>query len=117
MRFRCIGNYLNRLLCNLWQRVRALRAIEKELQIVMKQHAGRDALICVHGNRFIEWAAMKALSIKPGDTFNAPDPTVQQIVDSAASNVIAAVRKNYPDSYPASLFKNLTKCRSLAKAF
>jgi hypothetical protein len=83
----------------------------------MKQHAGRDALICVHGNRFIEWAAMKALSIKPGDTFNAPDPTVQQIVDSAASNVIAAVRKNYPDSYPASLFKNLTKCRSLAKAF
>jgi len=102
---------------DLWQRVRALRAIEKELQLIMKKHAGRDALICVHGNRFIEWAAMKALSIKAGEAFSAPDQTVQQIVDSAASNVIAAVRKNYPDSYPASLFKNLTKCRSLAKAF
>jgi hypothetical protein len=102
---------------DLWQKVRALRSIEKELQVATKKHAGRDALICVHGNRFIEWAVMKALSIKPGDTFNASELAVQQIVDSTALKVIAAVRNNYPDSYPASLFKNLTKCRSLALAF
>jgi AIPR protein len=102
---------------DLWQKVRALRSVEKELQVATKKHAGRDALICVHGNRFIEWAVMKALSIKPGDTFNASEQAVQQIVDSTALKVIAAVRNNYPDSYPASLFKNLTKCRSLALAF
>ncbi len=102
---------------DLWQRVRALRAIEKELQTAMKKHSGRDALICVHGNRFIEWAAMKALSVKPGEVFDTPDETVQGIVGSAASAVIAAVKEKYPDSYPASLFKNLTKCRSLAMSF
>jgi hypothetical protein len=71
-------------------------------------------LICVHGNRFIEWAAMKALSIKPGEKLNVPAADVQAIVDATVSKVIATVKAMYPDSYPVSLFNNLTKCRALA---
>jgi hypothetical protein len=100
----------------LWERVQALRSIEAALQMATKKYAGRDALICIHGNRFIEWAAMHALSLKPGDKFSAAAGNVQQIVDRTVSNVTSAVRAGFPDSYPASLFKNLTKCRALAVA-
>lgn len=99
---------------DLWERVLALRAVEAALQLTSKKYSGRDALVCIHGNRFIEWAAMRALAIQPGEKFNMPDASVVKIVDATVANVIEAVKAVYPDSYPASLFKNLTKCRNLA---
>lgn len=94
----------------LWARVQTLREIESALQLSSKKYSGRDSLICVHGNRFIEWAAMQALSQANGSS----PPNLQQIVDSTILKVIGAVRSSYADSYPASLFKNATKCRALA---
>jgi hypothetical protein len=101
---------------NLWEAVQALRSIEAALQAATKKFSGRDALICIHGNRFIEWASMRTLELKPGDKYSAHASKVQSTVDDAVLKVIAAVKAQYPDSYPASLFKNLTKCRSLANA-
>lgn len=101
---------------DLWQRVLGLRAVENALQDLSKKRTGREALICVHGNRFVEWAAMKALSTKPGEQFNKSPAEVRQIVETTVARVIAVVKATYPDSYPASLFKNLTKCRLLALA-
>ena len=37
-----------------------------------------------------------------------------QIVASTVAKVVAGVKADYADSYPASLFKNLGKCRLLA---
>jgi hypothetical protein len=101
---------------HVWEQVQALRAIDAALQTVTRKHSGRDALICIHGNRFIQWAAMQGLGLKPGAKFAPHAATVQAIVDGVVPKVIAAVKAKYPDSYPASLFKNLTKCRALAAA-
>jgi hypothetical protein len=97
-----------------WETVQALRAIDASLQAAAKRYGGRDALVCVHGNRFIQWAALKALGVKHGDPFATVASEVPNVVDSVVAEVVAAVRVDYADSYPASLFKNLGKCRTLA---
>lgn len=97
-----------------WHAVQMLRAVEVELQAEAQKLNGRDALICVHGNRFIQWAAIRALGMKAGDPFSSVAANVPQIVALTVEKVTAAVKANYADSYPASLFKNLGKCRLLA---
>jgi hypothetical protein len=68
----------------------------------------------VHGNRFIEWAALKALGMAPGTSFASIAASVPTVVETTVEKVIAAVKSDFPDSYPASLFKNLSKCKTLA---
>lgn len=53
----------------IWEAVQTLRAIDAELQTEAKKYAGRDALVCVHGNRFIEWATFKKLGLGSSFTF------------------------------------------------
>ncbi|WP_297479115.1 AIPR family protein [Ferrovum sp.] len=100
----------------IWEMVKALRAVDKQLQIVAKNLTGRDALVCVHGNRFIQWAALRALGIKPGGDHYADITldSVSSVVESTVKKVVDCVKEDYADSYPASLFKNLGKCRTLA---
>ncbi len=100
----------------LWDVVQASRAIESALQSEAKKYAGRDALVCIHGNRFIQWAVFKGLGMKLGDPYSAVAATLPTEVVSTVSAVVAAVKASYPDSYPASMFKNLTKCRVLANS-
>jgi len=45
-----------------------------------------------------------------------PAKTIEEVVGETIAKVVAAVKANYGDSYPASLFKNLTKCKVLAAA-
>ena len=99
---------------SIWETVQALRAVDARLQAEAKKYAGRDALVCVHGNRFIQWASLKALDLKSGDTYMTVAETVPAVVAATAAKVVAAVKVNYSDSYPASLFKNLGKCKALA---
>jgi len=97
-----------------WEAVQAVRSIDVSLQVAAKKYGGRDALVCVHGNRFIQWAAIRALGMKPGDSFAIVAGTVPDVVASTVAKVVAGVRTDYTDSYPASLFKNLGKCKTLA---
>ena len=69
----------------------------------------------MHGNRFIQWAAFKALGLQPSFTFVGIEKTVPGVVQTTVAKVVAAVKNHYADSYPASLFKNLSKCRALAE--
>nr|WP_256667745.1 AIPR family protein [Pseudomonas sp. R-28-1W-6] len=102
---------------SVWQMVRVLRAVDFHLQVESQKYTGRDALVCVHGNRFIQWAVLRALGVKPDTQFNDVSAKVPQMVAETVRNLIASVKANYSDSYPASLFKNLGKCRVLAKEF
>jgi len=61
---------------SVWEAVQALRAVDTSLQREGKKYAGRDALVCVHGNRFIQWASLKAIGMKPGETFASIDDAV-----------------------------------------
>jgi hypothetical protein len=99
----------------LWEAVRGLRSIDQALQADAKRHSGRDSLICVHGNRFIQWAAFQALGMKLGQTFSATAAETQEAVSSVVDSTIGAVKTNFADNYPASLFKNLAKCRILSQ--
>ena len=54
---------------HIWETVQTLRAIDVALRSEAQQFTGRDALICVHGNRFIQWATFKVLGLQPGFTF------------------------------------------------
>lgn len=98
-----------------WEAVQALRAVDTSLQTEAKKYSGRDGLVCVHGNRFIQWAALRQLGIGPSESFASMSAKVPTVVQSTVAGVVAAVKTNYADSYPASLFKNLAKCRLLAK--
>jgi len=93
-----------------------VRAIDSNLLLEAKKYVGRDALVCVHGNRFILWAALRSLGLKVGDSFAAVAQSVQTVVGTTVAKSVSAVRADYADSYPASLFKNLAKCRKLAAA-
>ena len=97
-----------------WETVQALRAVDVRLQTEAKKYAGRDALVCVHGNRFIQWAALKAIGMNPGDSFVDVADKVSAIVEATVAKIVEGVKDDYADSYPASLFKNLGKCKSLA---
>jgi hypothetical protein len=97
-----------------WQAVQTLRAVDQALSNEAKKYPGRDGLVCVHGNRFIEWAALKALGMAPGTSFASIAASVPTVVETTVEKVIAAVKSDFPDSYPASLFKNLSKCKTLA---
>lgn len=99
---------------SIWETVQALRAVDAHLQNEAKKYTGRDALVCVHGNRFIQWAALKSLGMNPGDSFASLSDAVSTAVQSTVEKVVACVKADFADSYPASLFKNLGKCRKLA---
>lgn len=98
----------------LWERVQALRSIESALQAVSKSFVGRDALICIHGNRFIEWAVMQQLGLSETIRFATLESSIPALVHEAVVRTIGAVKGEFAESYPASLFKNLSKCRVLA---
>ena len=99
---------------SVWQTVQALRAVDVQLQAEAQKHSGRDALICVHGNRFIQWAALRILGMRAGHSFAGVAAKVPEVVEKTVEKVIACVKADYVDSYPASLFKNLGKCKALA---
>ena len=97
-----------------WQAVQAMRAVDQALAVTAKAYAGRENLICVHGNRFIEWASLKSLGYATAQPFSKSEDDVQVAVKATVAKVIGLVKADFPDSYPASLFKNLAKCKALA---
>lgn len=98
----------------LWEVVQALREIETHLSAAAKRYSGRDNLICIHGNRFIQWAVLRAVGMKQGDPFSGVASQIPTAVNAAVAETIDLVKSEFPDAYPASLFKNLAKCRFLA---
>lgn len=97
-----------------WQAVQAMRAVDQALAVTAKAYSGRENLICVHGNRFIEWASLKGLGYVIAQPFSKSEGDVKAVVQATVEKVIGLVKADFPDSYPASLFKNLAKCKALA---
>jgi len=97
-----------------WQAVQAMRTVDQALAATTKSYSGRENLICVHGNRFIEWAALRGLGYAIAQPFSKNEGEVQAAVQATVAKVIELVKVEFADSYPASLFKNLAKCKTLA---
>jgi hypothetical protein len=93
----------------LWGLVKILRSIEAVLIQEQKNRQGRDRLFAVHGNRFVTWLVMKVYAdVQPVKEEEIQGETLNQL------NKLAEVANaTYPDTYLASLFKNVTKCKDI----
>lgn len=97
-----------------WQLVQILRHVERELTRLVGRLEGRDSLVGIHGNRFIQWVAFKKLGVTKHAKYLDINSKISQAVRDAVAEVIREVQTSYADSYPASLFKNQTKCKAIA---
>jgi hypothetical protein len=99
----------------MWHAVEIMRAVESELKKFQGTLDGKAKLIATHGNRFVLHSVFRSI----------PDPAevaVEKVGDVAASAVqenlaklILVTTNYYETSYPSNLFKNLSKCKILAK--
>ncbi|CAJ1891304.1 AIPR family protein [Aeromonas hydrophila] len=99
----------------IWQTVQILRFIDNEVQKEVIKYSGREALICTHGNRFIQWASMNTLRVDLKTSLAEVEEKIAPVVSEIIKEVISQVKENYQDSYPASIFKNLAKCKVIAE--
>lgn len=98
--------------------VMVVRYVDKELQSKKEELTGRERLVTVHGNRFIAYCVLQKLgsdeSFSRGLlTADYLQSQTQGIVDELISPITAAMNQLYSDSYPANIFKNVTKCKAI----
>jgi AIPR protein len=101
----------------LWKLVQIHRAIENQLKDERGKRQGRDAMLSVHGNRFLARQVFRFLSLSNLDD---PRKDIKDILDAVPEITIklvdltaAAVAEKYPDSYLANLFRNTKKCQDI----
>jgi hypothetical protein len=99
----------------MWHAVEIMRMVESDLRQMQSVSEGKPKLIATHGNRFVLHMLFQvAVDLDKFDMASA-----NKIVTHGLKNILAslidATMKLYKDSYPSNLFKNLSKCRDLAK--
>ena len=101
----------------MWVLVRLLRSIDQQLGAERTKRSGRDGMFAVHGNRFITHQVFKRLPLaildRPGTEIDTLLTEVRLATSEAIRHVTTAANALYPDSYLASLFKNLHKCKEI----
>jgi hypothetical protein len=102
----------------LWYAVGTLREIDAELRQIQTGRSRKEQLIAIHGNRFVAHLVFQKLRNGEKDL---PDPTgtrprIRNLTGAMLDLTIKLVTEQDPGAYPASLFKNATKCRFLAEA-
>jgi hypothetical protein len=99
----------------LWRLVQIYRAVENQLKSERGQ--GKEAMLPVHGNRFLARQVFKNLP-----TTNLDDPRtdftyvlslVPEMTSLSVKITMDAINEKYPDSYLANLFKNREKCQKI----
>jgi len=102
---------------DLWKLVKILRIVDNRLSQEEKQRPGRERLIAVHSNRLILHIVYKNL---PSSLFSSSsDLSSLQIneIKNDTSNflekVVIETNDLYPNSYPANIFRNITKCQEI----
>jgi AIPR protein len=101
----------------LWRLVQMQRAIDSELRIQQEERDGKEKMFPVHGNRFLAYQVYKYLLSGPIDDLTIDiSPLLRRVKETtnrATIRTIQATADLFPDSYLASLFKNLTRCRKI----
>jgi hypothetical protein len=102
----------------LWRAVTVLRLCETQLRVEQEQCTGKERLIAIHGNRFVLHIVFDVLRTKwPHGLTDESElaPAVASTVSESLAKTIQKVVEHYSGAYPASLFKNASKCRDLKK--
>lgn len=102
---------------DIWKLVQIMRVVDKKLSEEQKQRDGRDRLFAVHSNRLILHFVYKSLP----DTFFSSSSNltaseskeIEDITSEILEAVISETNNLYPNSYPANIFRNITKCQEI----
>lgn len=96
-----------------------MREIERYLQEKKTQaRNNKERLVCIHANRFIVHVALQ--KIANNEWFNTTVVDKNNIrtlsnpfVDAFVPQITQIINELFPESYPANIFKNITKCRAV----
>ena len=102
----------------LWRAVEIMRVVGETLR-EQANLEGKDRLIAVHGNRFILHLVFRALNkfdSVPQDEFEKMKKRIPEIALEMLASTTAEKETQAKGSYPASVFKNASKCKGLAEA-
>ena len=104
---------------DLWYVVQVTRLIDSEIDKFLLTVAGRDRLICVHGNRFALFCIFEAF--KKNGAFAKKDISkdaiiIPTLVSEVLKSLIASVNLHYKEAYPGNIFKNQDRQADLLKA-
>ncbi|WP_315452096.1 AIPR family protein [uncultured Selenomonas sp.] len=96
-----------------------MREVELYLQNKKEQtNSNRERLVCIHANRFILHSVLQE-GMKD-DKFKTTviekqyiRNTIGNIVDQLINKITQRIDSLFPESYPANVFKNLTKCKMI----
>jgi hypothetical protein len=96
----------------LWHLAQILRIADAQLANEQRTRSGRNMLFAVHGNRMVAWLVMQIYK----DVSSVVAADIQATTISALDRMIEKADELYPDSYLATMFKNLRKCRAIISA-
>ena len=79
---------------------------------------GKERLVCIHGNRFIEYCYLQKFISKEGFNsqimnIDALSEEVETTIDGKINKICNVLNELFTDSYPANVFKNTSKCRNI----
>jgi len=101
-----------------WRAVDVLRRVDGHLAVARTTKEGKERLIAIHGNRLLLYLVFRALPLDILDIDNADAQlnTVYTVAEGCLAKLTSQITQTYAASYPAQLFKNITKCRAIADA-
>jgi AIPR protein len=103
----------------MWMAVEVLRFVDVTLKAIQALTDGKERLVAIHGNRLILHLVFRALgesAIADGSSDADFGTKIPQLTTEAFQKLFAEVEKSYSSSYPASLFKNVKKCKEIVAA-
>lgn len=96
-----------------------MREVERYLQEKKEQTSNnRERLVCIHANRFIEHFVLKKIAQEVGFNTMVMDKncirqSVMPLINTLVIQTTQFIDELFPESYPANIFKNTTKCKAL----
>ena len=95
-----------------------IRQVERNLLKKKEQLTGRERLVAVHGNRFLSYCVLQSMKTTPEFEKSILDivqiaQEVENHVDTYFPKAVTCMNTLYPESYPANIFKNTTKCKAI----
>jgi hypothetical protein len=106
---------------SVWRLVQIARAVESQLAQLRTAAEGRRRLLAVHGNRFLIHVVMQCLKADftraTGRLDQGEIDAIKLATRSAFDQILQIINEKYPDAYLANLFKNIEKCKVVAREF
>lgn len=102
----------------LWADVKILRIIDSKISEIRDSKWGRERLVAVHGNRSMAYKTFQDLpsEIRERETLTESDiKLIRDMVQSKYDSFLERTNEFFPDSYPASIFKNTSKTKLIAE--